>query len=170
MGRRVDDRIFRALELRHDARIASDTDLGHWTWHRDRPGRYPPPAPSPSRSFGRSHAGLQPRLAARTGERRMEHRHGKRHRAFRLVKLRQDNFRETAGLLYDISRQGMFVVTRRPEIGAGSCLELDLPSTGGRTVRISALVVHRSEYGLGLIFRHLDPAAAAAVEELCRHR
>lgn len=173
MGRRIDDHIFWARELRRYASCTTELGLGNWASGSGHPARHLPTG----RPISFGHAGMRPQawLAPQTGgeaarRRQMEHRFGKRYRAFRLVKLRQDSARETAGLLYNVSRNGMFVVTRNPQIGSSLCIDVDLPVRNGPPVRLSTLIVHRSEFGLGLIFRHLDPAAAAAVEELCNHR
>jgi hypothetical protein len=170
MGRRLDDRIIGARELHRYARLEPDQDVINWVAGLDMRSRFLPTRPS--RSINRRHAAMRPQLWAgsqndRAAERRMEHRVGKRYRAFRLIRLRHEDTHDTAALLYNISRNGMFALTRHPDVGPNLCVDVDLPVREGPPIRLSTLVVHRSEHGLGLIFRHLDPVAAAAVEELC---
>lgn len=175
MGRRVDDRMIAARSMHRYATLAPADDIRRWTAGPGLQGWIAPTARLP-RLPGRGHAGMRPQQwnisssEPRLAQQRMEHRLGKRHRAFRLVTVLQDGVADSSGLLYNVSRNGMFVLTRHPANGANLCVDIDLPMRDEAPVRLSALIVHHGDHGLGLIFRHLDPVAAAAVEALCtRH-
>lgn len=108
--------------------------------------------------------------AYRTKGIRMDHRQGARFRAFRLVELEFDDADRAGGLLYNISRNGMFILTT-VGVDINHCVDIHIPAANENDmVRISAMVVHSSNCGLGLIFRELDGAAEAAVEEFCAWR
>jgi hypothetical protein len=160
------------------ATLAPANDARRWTAGPGLQG-WVAPTERPRRLPGRAHAAMRPQQWATTPrddasraqrrEPRMEHRVGKRHRAFRLVTVLQDGIADGSGLLYNVSRNGMFVLTRHP-VGTNLCIDIVLPVPDGTPVRLSTLIVHRSDHGLGLIFRHLDLVAAAAVEAHCtRH-
>ena len=127
-------------------------------------------APTPSPWHPRERAIGAARPAVHTKVVRMDHRQGARYRAFQLVDLQYDDTERKGALLYNVSRNGMFILTTAG-LGINHCVDVLIPAAvGGAAVRVSALVVHGSECGLGLIFRDLDEAAAAAVEELCSWR
>jgi len=93
----------------------------------------------------------------------MEHRHGARHNALALADIRCRNGQRT-GLVYNISNDGMFVLTEEPDEVTGG-VELYITSDGeGRAVRIPGLVVHNNNNGFGMIFRELDDAARTLVD------
>lgn len=138
--------------------------LGPWS----APGRsYREAATVPrdhrERPTGGASGRMRPEI--RTRGVRMEHRQGARYRAFRLVELQYEEFGRRGALLYNVSRNGMFVLTTAA-VGVNRCVDVRIPAAGG-TVRISALVVHCGNGGLGMIFRDLDDAASAAIEGFC---
>lgn len=94
----------------------------------------------------------------------MEHRHGARYKALALADIQYRDGRRT-GLIYNISNDGMFVLTDAPEEVTGG-VELYISSDGkGRAVRIPGLVVHNNNNGFGMIFRDLDDAARTLLDK-----
>jgi hypothetical protein len=168
----LDDWMIGAREFHRYATFAPEGEIRNRTAGPGLQGWFLPARTS--RPGKRSLAVARPRLDPENGpkptERRMEHRVGKRYRAFQLVRLLHDDACDASALLYNVSRNGMFVLTRHPDVGPNLCVDVDLRMANGSPIRLSTLVIHRAEYGLGLIFRHLDPVAAAAVEELCSRR
>lgn len=98
----------------------------------------------------------------------MEHRW---HRRFPLsipVTLHFSDGACARGEAVNISRGGIFVATLTCPSRAG-CVDvrLALPDCEDRvSIRLPAIVVHRGERGLGLMFRALDAQAEAAVSRL----
>jgi hypothetical protein len=68
--------------------------------------------------------------------------------------------------MYDISPDGMFVLSD-VAINVNDCVDIVLPlkQEGDEPVSLSCMVVHRSHYGIGLIFRRLDSNTRAIVGE-----
>lgn len=95
----------------------------------------------------------------------MEHRQGARCRVMLLARVRWRDGKAAAGLVYDISPDGMFVLSVRGP-APRSCVELDIRSGAGRStdVSIPGLVVYRRAHGFGLLFRGLDDSAREFVE------
>lgn len=98
---------------------------------------------------------------------RMDHRQGGRYRVFRLVAVQYDDSAQAPGLLYNVSRNGMFVLTNaRP--GVNDCVDVCIRSAnGGEEVSISAQVVYHTDHGVGLIFREVGGHAETVIEGLC---
>jgi len=90
----------------------------------------------------------------------IEHRLGSRHRVMMLVKVHNNSGRCTAGLLYDLSADGMFVLSEEPPL-VNKCVDIEfaLSPAGGMAVTIKGIVVHRSRTGFGLMFREPDDPA-----------
>ncbi|WP_322567056.1 PilZ domain-containing protein [Thiohalophilus sp.] len=88
----------------------------------------------------------------------MEHRHGERVRALALVRVcRSDRAGECrAGLLYNISQDGIFVLSNmRPAINTG--LDVYIQSADNRiNLCLPGQVVHANGHGFGLMFRRLN--------------
>lgn len=97
----------------------------------------------------------------------MDHRQGNRYRVFRLVEVQFDESARAPGLLYNVSRNGMFVLTSaRPDVNG--CVDVRIRyANDDDAVSISAQVVHHSDCGVGLIFRELDDRAGVVIERLC---
>jgi len=97
----------------------------------------------------------------------MDHRQGDRRRALVPVEIQQRDGQPEAGLVYDISQNGMFVVSSsRP--GVYKCVNVLLPSAGKAPTRIPAMVVHRNDKGFGLLFRQLEGDARTFVQKYLR--
>lgn len=97
--------------------------------------------------------GLQPR---------MEHRLGTRRAVATAVLLHRPEAAAVAGRTREVSVSGMFVETAPQAFAANSVIdvELTLPaSTGLRTYRWKAMVIRKTEAGLGLMFDRLRPPA-----------
>lgn len=88
----------------------------------------------------------------------MDHRHGERVRALALVRVshsdRAGEYR--AGLLYNISQDGMFVLSdMRPSINAS--IDVYIQFANNRiNLCLPGQVVHASDHGFGLIFRQIN--------------
>jgi hypothetical protein len=90
----------------------------------------------------------------------IEHRLGSRHRVMMLVKVHKNSGRCTAGLLYNLSADGMFVLSEEPPL-VNKCVDIEfaLSPAGNMAVTIKGIVVHRRKTGFGLMFREPDDPA-----------
>lgn len=88
----------------------------------------------------------------------MDHRHGERVRALALVRVcHSDSAGEyRAGLLYNISQDGMFVLSNmRPALNAS--LNVYIQFADNRIdLCLPGQVVHTCDHGFGLIFRQIN--------------
>jgi len=88
----------------------------------------------------------------------MDHRHGERVRALALVRVCQsDRAGECwSGLLYNISQDGMFVLSNmRPTINTSLDVYIQFPDNH-INVCLPGQVVHANGHGFGLIFRQIN--------------
>lgn len=168
MGRRMDDWSTGSKEWR---RYASKTPMSWNSRAADITAGATgcEPRQPHARPQGGAVSRVIPPATRRSRSIRMDHRLGKRYRAFHLAELSHgdaggDDVR-CAGLLYNVSRGGMFVVTGA-QLGVNRCVDVRIAYAGGM-LRVPALIVHRGNGGLGLMFRQLDGETAAAVEALC---
>lgn len=99
----------------------------------------------------------------------MEHRHARRCRALALAETQDCNGQRDARLIYNISREGMFLLGEKtPELN--SCVDIYLSQPREEaSVRIPGLVVHGGRGGFGVMFTQLDHSARTLVEKLLRH-
>lgn len=99
----------------------------------------------------------------------IEHRQGIRQRVMALVRVHDSDRPCSAGLLYDLGADGMFVVSeQRPEINRCVDIELALSPAWDMAIRIKGLVIHHHKHGFGLMFREPDDPALALLEaSLC---
>lgn len=100
----------------------------------------------------------------------MEHRHARRSRALALAETQDCNGQRDARLIYNISREGMFLLGEKtPELN--SCIEIYLSQLREEEapVRFPGLVVHSGRGGFGVMFTQLDHSARTLVEKLLRH-
>jgi len=95
----------------------------------------------------------------------MDHRQGVRTVVRVPVKLDLHDGRIYHGFACDLSADGMFLRTPvRPHLGC--CLDIRMPGPQGTEAVVPVYVVHRSNGGLGLMFRGLDDGALALVRTL----
>jgi hypothetical protein len=88
----------------------------------------------------------------------MDHRNGKRHRSFSLVNIRC-NDTEASGLVYNSSRQGLFVVSQAAVQNNQYVEILAKDASVAELVSIPGFVVHHNNIGFGLVF--CDPDSDA---------
>ncbi len=95
----------------------------------------------------------------------IEHRHGGRGRA--LAEVRSKNGKRLAGLIYNVSRDGMFVLTCTG-LRIKGYVDIRLPQTTqiNEPIWISGLVIHRNDVGFGLMFGRLEKEARKVIEKL----
>ena len=100
----------------------------------------------------------------------MDHRQGIRLRSLVLAEIQPRYGQPEAGIIYDISSNGMFVISRaRP--GVNKCINVVFSAPRDRSARITGLVVHQNEHGFGLMFQQLQGEARTFVENhLTTHR
>ncbi len=93
------------------------------------------------------------------GEARIDHRHGRRCNLFALAEIRHLDNPSVAGVLTNLSWNGMFVMTDAT-IPTNSCVDVQiaLPNLEA-ALRYPGLVVHTNDNGFGMIFRELDDLA-----------
>lgn len=91
----------------------------------------------------------------------MDRRQEQRRQTFVLVEIDVPGQQRTAGLMYNRSAEGAFVLTKSgPEIGQR--VYIRVPSVAAGSVRFQALVAHRSQHGLGLVLEKQADMTAAA--------
>jgi len=93
----------------------------------------------------------------------INHRQGRRVRTFALVEIKSRNG-HSHGLMYNLSRDGMYVVSKTVpnlhdsiDICLSSFIDQDTYAV------IPGMVIHRSKYGFGVLFRELDSNARQVV-------
>lgn len=94
----------------------------------------------------------------------MERRKGRRREALLLTKLKTARGQYTAALVYNLSQNGMFVLTKSA-LERGQNVYIQLPALGA-TIWLAAQVVHRSPYGAGLAFGELSDMARMLIQAL----
>ncbi len=101
---------------------------------------------------------------ARPQQRVMNHRLGNRHRSLVLAEIYWRVGQSSAGLIYDLSPGGMFIVSRAtPDVNKRVAIVLSM--CGNNSFKIPGLVVHSRKYGFGLLFQQLDYEASAFVQK-----
>jgi len=87
----------------------------------------------------------------------MDHRWHKRHLSAIPAQLLQDSIPIGEGTISNISRDGMFVQISFPHFEAGSFIEVRLAANDDEDdneITVPAIVVHQSQEGVGLMFKH----------------
>ncbi len=95
----------------------------------------------------------------------LEHRCARRYALSLPVRLRSVALGELRGVARDLSTGGMFVAVAADTFAPCSVVEVDLPLPAThreRKLRCSAIVVHRQENGVGLMFDELLSAGLVA--------
>lgn len=97
----------------------------------------------------------------------LEHRHDSRHKTLVYVDIHHNDETTVAGVLYNISCGGMFVLCNRMA-NINRCVNISLPISYRDRLKttIPGFVVHRNHYGFGLMFRELDEAGETVVNKL----
>lgn len=97
----------------------------------------------------------------------MEHRLHPRVRARIRVVLHRGGHPLASGRIRDIGPDGAFVAVdaRRHDLRVGTCIKLEFV-LDGRRPRASAVVVHRGDDGVGVMFATLDASARDVVDAL----
>lgn len=105
----------------------------------------------------------------RRGSRRIDHRHGVRHRVLALVKVYEGDSQYRAGLVYEVSADGMFVLSEVPP-AVNQCVDIEfaLSPAWDMALTIKGIVVHSRNTGFGLMFREPDDPALALLGECLR--
>ena len=94
----------------------------------------------------------------------MDHRHVSRRQALVLVEIRWRDDQSASGLMYNLSHDGMFVVSD-VDLEMNTCIDVVLQPESESPIRIPGLVVHHNNNGFGILFQQLDNAAHAFVEK-----
>ena len=96
----------------------------------------------------------------------MENRQGIRRPALGLLKIRSSSDQEMAGLMYNASSNGMFILsTAQVEINKPLEILFNV-SVRDKPRRITGIVMHRNKNGFGIIFRSLDSSARLFVNNI----
>ena len=97
----------------------------------------------------------------------MEHRQQRRHRAFTLAEIKVHSQNHMTGLVYNVSRDGIFVLsTIAPKVNIVVDICILLPEKRKLLVPISGIIVHRSKNGFGLMFCEQRRATRIFVDKL----
>jgi hypothetical protein len=113
--------------------------------------------------------GPRPSLSAAERSLRIDHRQGVRHRVLTLVKVYHSDNRCAAGLLYDLSADGMLVLSEvQPDVNQRVNIEFPLSPAWGMAITIKGIVVHCRKSGFGLVFREPDDPALSMLGECLR--
>ena len=94
----------------------------------------------------------------------MEHRQGKRYQSLELAKIQYSDGQRAAGLIYNISRDGMYVASEA-EVKGGVHIYISTPQPGVSPVRITGRIIHHDGNGFGMMFNALDDAARIFIEK-----
>lgn len=95
----------------------------------------------------------------------MDHRQGERHNSFSLVKVRC-NGQDVTGLVYNCSRQGVFILSTAA-VKKNQYVELLAENSSNNLItRIPGLVVHCNKGGFGLVFCKPDSEAREFVSKI----
>lgn len=95
----------------------------------------------------------------------MEHRRGRRHNSFSLVKVRC-NDQEMPGLVYNCNRHGLYILST-VSVQKNQIIEvLTTDFSGKAMLTIPGLVVHHNNSGFGLVFCKPDSAARGFVDKI----
>ena len=140
---------------------------GTLTAPQGKPGRQDDPLPrSATRAAARPSATHARRGAGTAGGAPMDHRQGSRCQVMVMARIRWRDNQSAIGLIYDISPDGMFLLSVRGP-APNNCVEVDILSAPGQrgAVSIPGLIVHRSQHGFGVMFRALDGPARAFVKQ-----
>lgn len=107
--------------------------------------------------------------AARPVRTKDHRRQGVRQRVMTLVKVYHSDNRCVAGLLYELSADGMFVLSEvQPEVNQRVDIEFPLSPAWGMALTIKGIVVHCRKSGFGLVFREPDDPALSLLGECLR--
>jgi hypothetical protein len=131
------------------------------------PGPTPTPIPSRAPLMHLSSPAVQ-RIGHRTDLPRIDHRQARRLAVQIPLLLRFCHDQCAFGIARNLSRDGIFVETTASPEG-NVCLDLMVPGLAladAAPARFPVLLVHRTDQGLGLLFRSLEGRTAAALERL----
>lgn len=97
----------------------------------------------------------------------MERRQGMRRHALLLTEVKGPGGHSVAGLIYNLSRHGMFVLTTSV-LELGQNIYVRVPALAGlsATVWLVGQVVHRNRHGVGVAFEDLTFIARAMTQAL----
>lgn len=100
----------------------------------------------------------------------VEHRHGVRRRAFALAEIFTKSGIHLTGLIYNVSRDGMFILTDS-KVHIRGYVEIHLPKIirDNKPFKISGLVIHHSGIGFGLMFSRATNETIEFVDKLSLH-
>ncbi len=102
----------------------------------------------------------------------MEHRWSARKTVDAQAVIYQRGARIVRGSIGDIGLEGLFVRTGPVRLRTNTLVEVEfsIPTGGMTTFRIPALITHRSEEGIGLMFHTFDQQAFRAIQALVYER
>lgn len=115
---------------------------------------------SESRDLEQADAYTESRLIDRRTQRRCQ--------ALALLTIKHGGDRSSAGMMYNLSGYGMFVLSRA-RVHVNECLDImvRLSDMNELYLRIPAMVIHTCKQGFGVMFRGHDEPSCAAVKKLC---
>jgi len=97
----------------------------------------------------------------------MEHRRGSRQRTFTLIQIKYKNIRIRSGLLYNVSRDGAFIISSiYPE--PSSIINIYMPNYSKNTdvFPASGIVIHSKESGFGILFCRNNNSTQQLIDKL----
>lgn len=94
----------------------------------------------------------------------MEHRQGRRYKTLIYADIHSKGDVILPGIIHNISSNGMFVLCNNLP-GLNESVEISLPIPD-LDAPLPGFVIHQSQYGFGMMFRELGPAAHALVKKL----
>lgn len=101
----------------------------------------------------------------------MENRQGRRCRAFALAEIESRNGNLSRGLIYNVSRDGMFIVNGT-ELDIKRYVDIRVPHImhNEKPIQISGMIVHRNNVGFGVMYHRIDNTARNLISKLITHR
>ena len=113
---------------------------------------------------------MQAKLSSMLRHTGMDHRQGRRLRIFSPVNILNGHDTDQAGIIYNISADGMFILSEN-RMDVNDIVNLDVLAVNDNEppVIIPGIVIHTNDHGFGMMYRRLDYLAEATMAQMFSH-